>query len=165
MNIQGTSLYHEVHARSLADPEGFWAEAAKEIDWIEPPKKIFDPGAGVYGRWFTGGVVNTCYNALDRHVDGGRADQVALIHDIAAHRNSVTKFTYAELLDEVRRSPRCCSDSASARATASSSTCRWCPRRWSRCSPARASARCIRSCSAASPRKNSRPASTTPSRS
>src|SRR3982750_1532271 len=77
-NVDGKSLYHEVCARSLADPEGFWAEAAKEIDWIEPPKKIFDPSQGVYGRWFSGGVVNTCYNALDRHVERGRADQIAL---------------------------------------------------------------------------------------
>ncbi|QQO35141.1 propionyl-CoA synthetase [Bradyrhizobium diazoefficiens] len=101
MNAQGKSLYHEVHARSLADPEGFWAEAAKEIDWIEPPKKIFDASQGVYGRWFTGGVVNTCYNALDRHVERGRADQVALIHD-SPLTNSVTKFTYTELLAEVQ---------------------------------------------------------------
>ena len=75
------SRYHEVHARSLADPEGFWGEAAREIDWIEPAKKVFDPAMGLYGRWFAGAVVNTCYNALDRHVAGGRADQVALIHD------------------------------------------------------------------------------------
>ncbi|MCK1425099.1 propionyl-CoA synthetase [Bradyrhizobium sp. 180] len=101
MNVQGKSLYHEVHARSLADPEGFWAEAAKEIDWIEPPKRIFDATQGTYGRWFTGGVVNTCYNALDRHVERGRADQVALIHD-SPLTASITKFTYAELLSEVQ---------------------------------------------------------------
>ncbi|QIP07389.1 propionyl-CoA synthetase [Bradyrhizobium symbiodeficiens] len=101
MSIQGKSSYHEVHARSLADPEGFWAAAAKEIDWIEPPKTIFDPSQGTYGRWFTGGVVNTCYNALDRHVEGGRADQVALIHD-SPLAGSVTKLTYAELLHEVQ---------------------------------------------------------------
>ena len=52
MNIHEKSRYHEVHARSLADPEGFWAEAAREIDWIEPAKKIFDPSIGLYGRWF-----------------------------------------------------------------------------------------------------------------
>ncbi|WP_256807316.1 propionyl-CoA synthetase [Bradyrhizobium sp. Bra64] len=101
MSIQGKSSYHEVHARSLADPQGFWAEAATEIDWIEPPKTIFDASQGVYGRWFSGGVVNTCYNALDRHVERGRADQVALIHD-SPLTNSVTKFTYAELLSEVQ---------------------------------------------------------------
>ena len=101
MNIQGKSLYHEVHARSLADPEGFWAEAAREIDWIEPPKKIFDPAQGTYGRWYAGGVVNTCYNAPDRHVERGRAAQVALIHD-SPLAGSVTKLTYAELLKEVQ---------------------------------------------------------------
>jgi propionyl-CoA synthetase len=100
-NVDGKSLYHELYARSLADPEGFWAESAKEIDWIEPPKKIFDPSQGVYGRWFSGGVVNTCYNALDRHVERGRANQIALIHD-SPLANSVTKFTYAELLAEVQ---------------------------------------------------------------
>src|ERR1700728_2714242 len=101
MNIHEKSRYHEVHARSLADPQGFWGEAAREIDWIEPAKKIFDPSMGLYGRWFAGAVVNTCYNALDRHVAGGRANQVALIHD-SPLTNSITKFTYAELLKEVQ---------------------------------------------------------------
>src|SRR5260370_39337330 len=100
MNIRSNSRYHEVHARSLRDPEGFWAEAAREIDWIEPAKRIFDSTTGPYGRWFTGGVVNTCYNALDRHVAGGRANQVALIPD-SPLTNAITKFTYAELLNEV----------------------------------------------------------------
>lgn len=101
MNIQGKSRYHEVYARSLRDPEGFWGEAAREIDWIEPAKKIFDPSRGIYGCWFAGAVVNTCYNALDRHVIGGRAEQVALIHD-SPLSGSITRFTYAELLQEVR---------------------------------------------------------------
>src|ERR1700751_4060067 len=99
--MSAASRYHEVHARSLRDPEGFWAEAAREIDWIEPAKKVFDPAMGTYGRWFAGGVVNTCYNALDRHVASGRANQVALIHD-SPLTNSITKFTYAELLKEVQ---------------------------------------------------------------
>jgi propionyl-CoA synthetase len=94
------SRYHEAHERSLRDPIGFWGEAAAEIDWIEPAKKVFDPAMGIYGRWFTGGVVNTCYNALDRHVAGGRANQPALIHD-SPLTNTVTTFTYAELLKEV----------------------------------------------------------------
>src|ERR1700730_2889398 len=101
MNIQDNSRYHQVHARSLSDPQGFWGEAAREIDWIEPAKKVFDPSMGPYGRWFTGGGVNTCYNALDRHVAGGRADQVALIHD-SPLSGSITKFTYAQLLAEVK---------------------------------------------------------------
>jgi propionyl-CoA synthetase len=101
MEIDERGRYRAAHARSLADPEGFWAEAAREIDWIEPAKKIFDPSLGAYGRWFTGAVVNTCHNALDRHVAGGRADQVALIHD-SPLGNTITKFTYAELLREVQ---------------------------------------------------------------
>src|SRR6201746_1637096 len=101
MNIQDNSRYHEVHARSLADPLGFWGEAAREIDWIEPAKKVFDPSVGLYGRWFTGAVVNTCYNALDRHVAGGRGDQVALIHD-SPLANTISTFTYAEMLEEVQ---------------------------------------------------------------
>ncbi len=101
MNIQGKSRYHEVYSRALRDPEGFWGEAAREIDWIEPAKKIFDPSSGIYGSWFAGAVVNTCYNALDRHVIGGRAEQVALIHDSPLSGSS-TRFTYAELLHEVR---------------------------------------------------------------
>jgi propionyl-CoA synthetase len=101
MNIQGQSRYQEVHARSLADPEGFWAEAAREIDWIEPAKTVFDPAMGLYGRWYAGAVVNTCYNALDRHVADGRADQLALIHD-SPLTNTVSTFTYAEMLKEVQ---------------------------------------------------------------
>src|ERR1700710_2459375 len=101
MNIQDNSRYYQAHARSLSDPQGFWGEAAAEIDWIEPAKKIFDPAIGLYGRWFAGAVVNTCYHALDRHVIGGRGDQVALIHDspLAA---AVTKLTYAQMLAEVK---------------------------------------------------------------
>src|ERR1700761_7735321 len=101
MNIHDKSRHREVHARSLADPEGFWREAAREIDWIEPAKKVFDPGMGVYGRWFAGGAVKTCYNALHRHAAGGRANQVALIHD-SPLTGKITKFTYAELLKEVQ---------------------------------------------------------------
>ena len=100
MSIHEKSSYHAVHARSLSDPEGFWGEAAREIDWIEFPDRIFDPATGPYGRWFVDGVVNTCYNALDRHVAGGRADQVALIHD-SPMTNTVLKFTYAQMLKEV----------------------------------------------------------------
>ena len=100
MNIQ-SSRYHEVHARSLADPEGFWGEVAREIDWIEPAKRIFDPGMGLYGRWFAGAVVNTCYNALDRHVAAGRGSQPALIHD-SPLAGSITRLTYAEMLREVK---------------------------------------------------------------
>jgi propionyl-CoA synthetase len=76
-----TSRYHEVYAHSQRDPQEFWAEAAREIDWIEPAKQVFDPNAGVYGRWFAGAVCNTCWNAVDRHVMAGRGDQAAIIYD------------------------------------------------------------------------------------
>jgi propionyl-CoA synthetase len=96
-----TSRYQEVYARSMRDPEGFWGEAAQAIDWYEPAKKVFDRDAGIYGRWFTGAVCNTCYNAIDRHVEHGRGEQVALIHDSPVTK-SVTKLTYRELRDEVK---------------------------------------------------------------
>jgi propionyl-CoA synthetase len=102
MNIQPNNRYHEAHVRSLRDPEGFWGDAAREIDWIEPAKKIFDPSMGLYGRWFAGAVVNTCYNALDRHVAHGRADQLALIHD-SPLAGTVSTYTYSQLLEEVQR--------------------------------------------------------------
>lgn len=96
-----TSRYAETYARALRDPEGFWAEAAQAIDWYEPAKKVFDAGQGIYGRWYAGAVCNTCYNALDRHVANGRANQPALIHD-SAFTGLVRSFTYAELLAEVK---------------------------------------------------------------
>jgi propionyl-CoA synthetase len=95
-----TSRYHDVYARSLADPEEFWGEASQAIDWYEPPQKIFDKDAGVYGRWFTGGVTNTCYNAIDRHVERGRANQPAIIYDSPV-TNTKRAITYAELQKEV----------------------------------------------------------------
>ncbi len=94
------SRYQEVYQSWKKDPLGFWAEAAKAIDWIKPPQKIFDPGMGVYGRWFPDGTLNTCYNALDRHVKNGRADQAALIYDSPVTGMKRT-FTYAQLLAEV----------------------------------------------------------------
>jgi propionyl-CoA synthetase len=94
------SRYHEVYAGWRKDPEGFWAEAAKEIDWYKSWDKVFDPGEGVYGRWFTGAECNTCYNCVDRHVEQGRADQIALIHD-SPITGTQRKFTYAELQTEV----------------------------------------------------------------
>src|SRR6478735_3738151 len=76
-----TSRYPEIYARWQRDPTGFWGEAAEAIDWIEKPKTVFDPKAGVYGRWFPDGVCNTCWNAVDRHVLMGRAAQPAIVYD------------------------------------------------------------------------------------
>ncbi|WP_378947673.1 propionyl-CoA synthetase [Mesorhizobium sp. ANAO-SY3R2] len=94
------SRYREVYEGWSRDPLGFWAEAAGAIDWFKPWDKVFDAEAGVYGQWFAGAECNTCWNALDRHVASGRADQAALIHD-SAITGTVRKFTYAEMLAEV----------------------------------------------------------------
>jgi propionyl-CoA synthetase len=90
------SRYHETYARWQRDPAGFWAEAARAIDWYEPPRQTFDPSAGVYGRWFVGGVCNTCWNAVDRHVLNGRAEQPAIIYDSAVTRTKQA-ITFVEL--------------------------------------------------------------------
>jgi propionyl-CoA synthetase len=95
------SRYHEVYARAQRDPAGFWAEAARDIEWFEPAKTVFDPVAGVYGRWFVGGVCNTCFNAVDRHVARGRANQTAVIYDSPV-TNTKRTISYAELLAEVK---------------------------------------------------------------
>ena len=63
------SKYHNVYEAWQNAPEAFWEGAAGEIDWFKPADKIFDPDQGVYGRWFAGATCNTCYNAVDRHVE------------------------------------------------------------------------------------------------
>ncbi|MGA1701301.1 MAG: acetate--CoA ligase [Candidatus Nanopelagicales bacterium] len=90
------------HARSLAEPADFWARAAHLIDWVTPPEQTLDDSGAPLYRWFTGGELNTCANALDRHVAAGRGDRTALIHD-SAYTGEVTTFTYAELLERVAR--------------------------------------------------------------
>jgi propionyl-CoA synthetase len=96
------SRYFEVYESWRRDPEGFWAKAAEEIDWFRKWEKVFDPEAGVYGRWFTGAECNTCYNCVDRHVKAGRGDQPAIIWD-SPITGSKRVITYSELLDEVSR--------------------------------------------------------------
>jgi propionyl-CoA synthetase len=88
------SRYHEVYARWQRDPQGFWGEAAQAVDWMEPPKQVFDPDAGVYGRWFAGGVCNTCWNAVDRHVMQGRGEQAAIIYDspLAGQKRTISYY-------------------------------------------------------------------------
>jgi len=92
--------YQDIYTRSLKDPEGFWADAAKEIDWYKPAEKILDDSNIPFYRWFEGGELNTCYNALDRHVENGRGDQPALIYDSPV-TNSKKTFTYSELTETV----------------------------------------------------------------
>ena len=95
------SRYAETYAAWQRDPEKFWREAARAIDWIEPPRAIFDPQAGIYGRWFPDARLNACHNCLDRHIAAGRGDHAAIIYDapVIAFKKSIS---YAELLDEVQ---------------------------------------------------------------
>ena len=94
------SRYAEVYAGWRRDPEAFWREAARAIDWISPPARIFDPASGPYGRWFPDATLNLCHNALDRHADGHRRDQVALIHDSPV-TGTLARHTYGEMRDVV----------------------------------------------------------------
>ena len=86
----------------LEEPEAFWAEAAAAIDWVEPWERVLDDSRAPFYRWFSGGRLNTCYNALDRHVERGRADQPALVYDSPV-TDTVATFTYRELRDAVAR--------------------------------------------------------------
>ena len=92
--------YQDVYDRSLRDPAGFWAEAAEGIDWYERWNTVLDDSRPPFYRWFSGGSLNTSYNALDRHVDAGRGDQKALVYD-SAMLGSVRSYTYRELRDAV----------------------------------------------------------------
>jgi len=96
------STFPQLYKRSLEDPSGFWGEIANGIDWFERWETVLDADATPAARWFSGGVLNTCFNTLDRHVENGRADQAALIYDSAV-TNQVVTYTYGELLDEVAR--------------------------------------------------------------
>src|SRR5271170_763080 len=97
-----TSRYAEEYRRSLADPEGFWGEAAQAIDWEKSWDRVLDKSNPPFYRWFKGARLNTCFNALDRHVERGRADQTALIYDSPV-TDTIKRFTYRELRDQVAK--------------------------------------------------------------
>ncbi len=94
--------YAEAYRDSLADPDGFWLAAAGLVDWERPPTRALDASDPPFYRWFTDGVLNTCHNALDRHVAAGNGERTALIYD-SAYTGERTSHTYAELRDEVAR--------------------------------------------------------------
>jgi len=95
-----SARYEEVYARSLRDPEGFWGEAAEAIAWTRRWDRVLDDCAAPFYRWFAGGELNTCYNALDRHVASGRADQAAIIYDSPV-TDTIRSYSYRELRDAV----------------------------------------------------------------
>src|SRR3954471_20617280 len=92
--------FDEAYRRSLDQPEALWAEPPAAIDWVEPWERVLDDSRAPLYRWFTGGRLKTCHNALDRHVAGGRADQPALVYDSPV-TDTVATFTYRELRDAV----------------------------------------------------------------
>ena len=92
--------YTAVYQRALNDPDGFWAEAAEDIHWDKRWDRVLDDSRPPFYRWFTGGALNTCYNALDVHVEQGNGDRPALIYDSPV-TDSVKVFTYLELRDAV----------------------------------------------------------------
>jgi propionyl-CoA synthetase len=94
--------YQEVYRKSLDDPEGFWAEAAAALEWTKPWARVLDDSDAPYYEWFSGGEMNTCHNALDRHCASGRGDQAALIYDSPVTGEQRT-YRYAELRDLVAR--------------------------------------------------------------
>jgi propionyl-CoA synthetase len=94
--------YEQIYRQSLDDPEGFWAEVAGDVHWYKKWDKVLDASRAPLYRWFAGGLVNSCYNALDWHVENGRADQPALIYDSPV-TGTIKTFTYRELRDEVAR--------------------------------------------------------------
>ena len=102
MNQSTANPYDQLHARSLSDPEGFWGEAAEDITWIKRWDKVLDDSNPPFYRWFKGGVLNTCYNAIDRHAEAGRGEQPAIIYDSPV-TNTVQTITYKELRDQVAR--------------------------------------------------------------
>ncbi len=92
--------YEQEFRRSLADPEGFWGEAARAIDWYTEPSVVLDSSNPPFYRWFPDGIMNTCFNAVDRHVRDGRGSQAALIYDSPV-TGAARTYTYDELLAEV----------------------------------------------------------------
>jgi len=95
-----SNKYDEAYSRSIEDPAGYWGEAAEQIAWVKRWDKVLDGSKAPFYRWFVGGRLNTCYNALDYHVEKGRGDQAALIYDSPV-TDTIKTYTYKQLRDEV----------------------------------------------------------------
>ena len=92
--------YHSTYAFEKQDRETFWLKASKSIDWITPPKIALDDSNSPFSKWFPDGKMNTCFNAVDRNVEEGKGDQVAIYYD-SPITNSKKQITYNELLEKV----------------------------------------------------------------
>ncbi|MBA4394971.1 MAG: propionyl-CoA synthetase, partial [Desulfobacca sp.] len=95
-------IYQEAFQESIENPESFWGKAAEEIVWEKKWDKVLDNSNSPFTKWFPGGRLNTCFNAVDHHVNQGRGDQVAVIYDSPVTK-TIQKFTYSELKDRVSR--------------------------------------------------------------
>ncbi|WP_340115253.1 propionyl-CoA synthetase [Pelagibius sp. 7325] len=105
--------FDDVYKSAMRDPAGFWGKAAEDIHWIEKWDKVLDDSDPPYYRWFAGGTLNTCYNAVDRHVKDGRGEQAAIIYDSPV-TDTVSHLTYRQLQDQVAR----CAGALAARGVA-----------------------------------------------
>ena len=94
--------YEKIYQASMQNPQGFWKEAAQAIHWYKQPEQTLDDSNSPFTRWYVGGKTNACYNALDLHVENGRADQTALIYDSPV-TNTVSSYSYRELRDAVAK--------------------------------------------------------------
>ncbi|MEX1315431.1 MAG: propionyl-CoA synthetase [Desulfotignum sp.] len=97
-----SNLYDQAHDQSINDPDGFWGPIAEECHWYKKWDKVLDDSSKPFYRWFAGGETNTCYNAVDLHVDQGRGDQPAIIYDSPV-TDTITTYTYLDLKDQVAR--------------------------------------------------------------
>ena len=93
-------IFQDISQKAAQDPQGFWAEAAKDVHWYKEAEQILDDSRPPHYQWFVGGLINGCYNAVDRHVEAGRGQQDAIIYDSPV-TDSKRKITYEELRDEV----------------------------------------------------------------
>ena len=94
--------FNDIYQNSLKNPEDFWQEVSNDIFWFKKPTKILNKSNPPFYKWFEDGVTNTCYNALDIHIDQGRGDKLALIYDSPITGNK-KQFTYKELREKVSK--------------------------------------------------------------
>ena len=94
--------FHQIYENSIKKPEEFWQEVSKDIFWFKKPTKILNKSNPPFYKWFEDGVTNTCYNALDLHIDEGRGEKIALIYDSPITGNK-DQFTYSELKKKVSK--------------------------------------------------------------
>ena len=102
MNMADQLKYKEIFSQSINEPDVFWGKAAESVVWNKKWDKVLDDSKKPFYRWFVGGQLNTCYNALDYQVESGRGEQTAIIYDSTV-TSTDKKITYKELLDVVSK--------------------------------------------------------------